>query len=38
MDRKILIFDTTLRDGEQVPGAKLNLDEKIRIAHQLKKT
>ena len=37
MDRKILIFDTTLRDGEQVPGAKLNLDEKIRIAHQLKK-
>ena len=32
---KIYIFDTTLRDGEQVPGAKLNLNEKIRIAKQL---
>ena len=32
---KIFIFDSTLRDGEQTPGAKLNLDEKIRIAHQL---
>lgn len=29
---KILIFDTTLRDGEQVPGCKLNADEKIEIA------
>lgn len=35
--RKILILDTTLRDGEQVPGAKLNINEKLRIAHQLKK-
>lgn len=29
---KIVIFDTTLRDGEQVPGCKLNADEKIDIA------
>jgi len=35
MSRKILIFDTTLRDGEQVPGAKLNLSQKIKIAKQL---
>ena len=34
-NNKIYIFDTTLRDGEQVPGAKLNLNEKIRIAKQL---
>ncbi|MCL1792756.1 MAG: 2-isopropylmalate synthase [Oscillospiraceae bacterium] len=33
--KKICIFDTTLRDGEQVPGAKLNLNEKLRIAKQL---
>ncbi|MCL2814420.1 MAG: 2-isopropylmalate synthase, partial [Oscillospiraceae bacterium] len=33
--KKIQIFDTTLRDGEQVPGAKLNLSEKLRIAKQL---
>jgi len=32
---KIYIFDTTLRDGEQVPGAKLNISEKLRIAKQL---
>ncbi|MFP3126590.1 2-isopropylmalate synthase [Ectobacillus funiculus] len=37
MSRKILVFDTTLRDGEQVPGAKLNLYEKLEIAYQLKK-
>lgn len=37
MYRKILVLDTTLRDGEQSPGAKLNLDEKIKIAYQLKK-
>lgn len=37
MTRKILVFDTTLRDGEQVPGAKLNLYEKVEIAQQLKK-
>lgn len=34
MDR-VLIFDTTLRDGEQSPGATLNLEEKLAIAHQL---
>lgn len=32
---KIQIFDTTLRDGEQVPGCKLNQDQKIVIAKQL---
>jgi 2-isopropylmalate synthase len=32
---KIIIFDTTLRDGEQVPGCKLNTDEKIELALQL---
>jgi len=32
---KIQIFDTTLRDGEQVPGCKLNRDEKLVIARQL---
>ncbi len=31
----IIIFDTTLRDGEQSPGATLNIDEKLEIAHQL---
>jgi 2-isopropylmalate synthase len=34
MDR-IMIFDTTLRDGEQSPGAALNVDEKVEIAHHL---
>lgn len=37
MSKKIWLFDTTLRDGEQVPGAKLNLYEKLEVAHQLKK-
>ncbi len=32
---KILIFDTTLRDGEQVPGCKLNTSEKVELAKQL---
>jgi 2-isopropylmalate synthase len=32
---KIIIFDTTLRDGEQCPGATLNIDEKLVIAKQL---
>ncbi len=35
--RRITIFDTTLRDGEQSPGASMNIDEKLRIAHQLEK-
>ncbi len=33
--RTIRIFDTTLRDGEQSPGASMNLDEKMKIAHAL---
>jgi len=33
--RKIFIFDTTLRDGEQAPGASLNEAQKLEIAHQL---
>jgi 2-isopropylmalate synthase len=32
---KIVIFDTTLRDGEQAPGASLNAAEKFEIAHAL---
>ena len=32
---KLLIFDTTLRDGEQSPGASMNVDEKLVIARQL---
>jgi len=35
MDEKIIIFDTTLRDGEQSPGASLNHAEKLEIARQL---
>jgi 2-isopropylmalate synthase len=34
-DKKIFIFDTTLRDGEQVPGCKLNTKEKVELALQL---
>jgi 2-isopropylmalate synthase len=34
---RIFIFDTTLRDGEQSPGNSMNLDEKLRLAHQLEK-
>ena len=34
-DKQILIFDTTLRDGEQSPGATLTSTEKIEIAHGL---
>lgn len=34
-DRYIRIFDTTLRDGEQAPGATLNRAEKLEVAHQL---
>lgn len=32
---RVLIFDTTLRDGEQSPGATLNADEKLAVARQL---
>ena len=34
---KIVIFDTTLRDGEQSPGASMNTGEKVRLARQLEK-
>jgi len=34
---KVIIFDTTLRDGEQSPGASMNIEEKLRIARQLEK-
>ncbi|RXZ80638.1 2-isopropylmalate synthase [Paenibacillaceae bacterium] len=37
MSRKIIVLDTTLRDGEQVPGAKLNVHQKIEFAQQLKR-
>ena len=36
-DNQIIIFDTTLRDGEQSPGASMNQAEKLRIATQLEK-
>ena len=36
-ENRVFIFDTTLRDGEQSPGASMNPDEKIRIARQLEK-
>jgi 2-isopropylmalate synthase len=32
---RVLIFDTTLRDGEQSPGASMTLEEKLKIAHLL---
>jgi len=35
--RVIKIFDTTLRDGEQSPGASMNVEEKLRVARQLVK-
>ena len=35
MPEKLIVFDTTLRDGEQAPGASLNTKEKIEIARQL---
>ena len=37
MSEKIIIFDTTLRDGEQAPGASLNVFEKVEIAKQLER-
>ncbi len=33
---RLIIFDTTLRDGEQSPGCSMNLQEKLEIAHALK--
>ncbi len=37
MTDRVIIFDTTLRDGEQSPGASMNTAEKLRIAFQLEK-
>jgi len=34
-DSKVIVFDTTLRDGEQSPGCSMNLAEKLRMARQL---
>jgi len=34
---KLIIFDTTLRDGEQSPGASMTRDEKVRIARALER-
>jgi 2-isopropylmalate synthase len=34
-NQKVQIFDTTLRDGEQVPGCKLNTEQKLIIARRL---
>ena len=33
---RVIIFDTTLRDGEQSPGASMNLEEKLQVAHALR--
>src|SRR3954447_2215393 len=33
---RLIIFDTTLRDGEQSPGASMNLAEKLQVAHALR--
>ena len=37
MPEHLIIFDTTLRDGEQSPGASMTKEEKIRIAWQLER-
>ena len=37
MGEKVFVFDTTLRDAEQVPGCQLNTIEKIEVARQLEK-
>ena len=37
MNERLFIFDTTLRDGEQVPGCQLNTVEKIQVAKQLER-
>ncbi len=37
MNNKVIIFDTTLRDGEQAPGYSMNLEEKLKMAQRLEK-
>ena len=37
MKNSLIVFDTTLRDGEQSPGATMTSDEKVRIARSLEK-
>jgi 2-isopropylmalate synthase len=37
MSERLVIFDTTLRDGEQAPGFSMRIEEKIRLARQLEK-
>lgn len=37
MKEHLVIFDTTLRDGEQSPGASMTMEEKVRIARQLER-
>ena len=37
MTEKLIVFDTTLRDGEQSPGASMTRDEKLRIAKALER-
>src|SRR3982751_4307429 len=36
-NNRLTIFDTTLRDGEQAPGFSMRIDEKLKMARQLKK-
>src|SRR5947208_2790088 len=36
VSESLIIFDTTLRDGEQSPGASMNLAEKLQVAHALR--
>ena len=38
MTERVIIFDTTLRDGEQTPGASMNPAEKLRLARAAGKT
>ena len=37
MTERVLIFDTTLRDGEQSPGASMTINEKLMLAEQLER-
>ena len=37
MSQRVYIFDTTLRDGEQVPGCQLSTEEKIVVAKELER-